>query len=822
MGQQVLATLYANTDKKGSSAALRLNKIDKVTGAAIGEYRWIGELSFPNDAASALIMHIPRTTVELYTDKDFKGKKRVITSTIPNFKNLKIDFKFTDTFHININRLNDILNINDKVSSIRIIEPPAPTSTLLKGIAHLDSKNKNKTYGVIKGKIPKLTMAKEGGMQEVFYKFIFKEAYEKKRSADQDLSIRISHDTRSAPDIYLEFDLFAGDIICMGTKKNSTTRKYYDFVIICTKTVDNVTNITLSGANGETDFDINWAGRLIPSSLSTMNQQHISKYQRTDPNKTYNLLCGPTNNNWACPAPYCCSSAGICGGTSGIQDNTYCTVQNQTGYYTGITSGMYDSTNPPTNLSQLYIDNNYQGGYDSLKIGNYDTLGFLDKKISSLKIPSGLKAALYSEPGFAGSLLYQTNKDTPQLNATINDQASSVRILADAASVPAARPVSQVRFQTSGITNAQDPHPTSANSCSVYYTSLTAECDNGDFSLSTPELQAKYANDTQKLQTIVNEKANLPDSINGICKLNLHGWKRPAGAPTINAAEPGLANRGDPTTWAFCFQEIKDMNLFPNAYNNINTDSMQLNPTVINGLDGDNISYARLAFKKLDQSASGYNAMKNDICKSTNVPNPVNLFPSRLFGIDVNITVDNGAITPSDPKQIMITDVGVYVWNNGTYVKDTGDINSQLDIYNALFTAPTKKQSDAKINFSKKVVFNTKQTNATVYVFGKDFCDNKYLLRTATGVFGINDYLYDSNNNKLESEFSLVDHCSGFINICGSSDLTSQNTLNIRANKIASSINSMKNKPLQSNLLYANFPISLITLADKRIYMSFS
>jgi Vacuolar protein sorting-associated protein 62/Beta/Gamma crystallin len=75
----------------------------------------------------------------------------------------------------------------------------------------------------------------------------------------------------------------------------------------------------------------------------------------------------------------------------------------------------------------VYKDSNYGGSSRELGVGRYNTsdLGIGNDELSSLKVGSGLKATLYKDADFSGSVMICV-QDTPDVGKNVTDQISSI------------------------------------------------------------------------------------------------------------------------------------------------------------------------------------------------------------------------------------------------------------------------------------------------------------------------------------------------------------------------------------------------------------
>jgi hypothetical protein len=83
---------------------------------------------------------------------------------------------------------------------------------------------------------------------------------------------------------------------------------------------------------------------------------------------------------------------------------------------------------------QLYSDNDYQGQSISLAPGTYPmiaALGFPDRSLSSIKIPSGYRVVLYDQPNLRGASYTLTSSRMGLNLIGWNDRASSISIYRD-------------------------------------------------------------------------------------------------------------------------------------------------------------------------------------------------------------------------------------------------------------------------------------------------------------------------------------------------------------------------------------------------------
>ncbi len=81
------------------------------------------------------------------------------------------------------------------------------------------------------------------------------------------------------------------------------------------------------------------------------------------------------------------------------------------------------------NVVKIYVDANYQGKSQDLKVGNYNinqlTIG--NDQLSSIKVPKGFVVTLYADANFTGKTMKVT-QDTPYVGNEFNDMTSSIKV----------------------------------------------------------------------------------------------------------------------------------------------------------------------------------------------------------------------------------------------------------------------------------------------------------------------------------------------------------------------------------------------------------
>lgn len=396
----------------------------------------------------------------------------------------------------------------------------------------------------------------------------------------------------------------------------------------------------------------------------------------------------------------------------------------------------------------------------SLPVGEYPDLqkynGFPDNKLSAIRIPPRFKVELYEHPNFGGVKKVFTSSDFCLVNNNFNDKASSMKVISTAiapvsssapapaparipsapspspapaqtqsapapvpapspasvrtqpAPVPVPAPVSNFT-QQSYILSSTPTERKQQNTCSVYYTTLTDACDKGIFELHEDEITKQYANNPKTLKLILDEKKKLPEP--NVCKVNLYNWRNTSNGPLINSVETGLINRGDPSNWAYCFKPLKNTDELQSMVNNTSSaTSFNIYSSPINSLFGDGISYARLAFKKLD-----YASVKNDACAYINNAYSDSTIPNGMFGLQVD-------------NIMKIKNIGIYNIENGK-IKQSN--KNELEIYKKLFTEEM---------VSSKLMLKPYSASATVYVLGTDTCGIAINNMTASAILNVGDF----------------------------------------------------------------------------------
>lgn len=396
----------------------------------------------------------------------------------------------------------------------------------------------------------------------------------------------------------------------------------------------------------------------------------------------------------------------------------------------------------------IYKHCKYDGWVVKLPLGEHKlaylkSLGFVDNDASSIRIGDGFTVTLYRYDNFGGeSVTFTGPKDVPcfkdyRLNPTtkntFNDRVSSIKVTrtstapgavpapsgqpapspAPATSTPAPAPPINSYFRAESYIKSSSPADRAdTNGCSVYYTNLIDACDSGVFELQDKEIQAQYGNNQNMYNMIMNEKKNLPEP--GVCKIKLQNWKLTSNSPLLNAVEPGLGNRGDPSTWAYCFQPLQGNTTIQTIGASLQgSTNFDLHPTPFTGLFGDNLSYARLAFKKLD-----YASVKNDTCSNINRSYIDPTIPTELIGLRVD-------------SSMIIKGMAVYTVQGGKLVEDK-TLESQTRVYSRLF--------EEKLETTRKLMYNPKSASGTVFVMDKDVCANMTNKMTASAIFNIGDF----------------------------------------------------------------------------------
>lgn len=387
---------------------------------------------------------------------------------------------------------------------------------------------------------------------------------------------------------------------------------------------------------------------------------------------------------------------------------------------------------PPEYFVTVYEHCDYKGWSIQLPIGDFKLVdlekytGFKNEEASSLKIKDGVKVTVYEGTDFSGkSKTFIGPADVKCLvDYLFNDTMSSIKI--QNYSDSAARKKSVFPLE-SHILSTTPSERLDVGGCSVYYTNLVDACDSGVFELSDAEIKNQYEKNPSMYKTIMNEKNKLPEP--GICKVKLHNWKRTDNSPLLNAMESGLENRGNPANWAYCFQPIKDsasLQTMLNTTQNASAITVDSSPFTNVFDSDDNISYARLAFKKLD-----YRNVKNDTCSYINNNYVDTTIPNGMVGMEIDINT------------MIIKKLSFYNIVNG---KMKEDINPNM-------SNPSYKNLFEEEISGRKLLYVPKNASATIYVLVNDACGNAMNRMTASANFNIGDFgikekeLYYSNDS---------------------------------------------------------------------------
>lgn len=292
------------------------------------------------------------------------------------------------------------------------------------------------------------------------------------------------------------------------------------------------------------------------------------------------------------------------------------------------------------------------------------------------------------------------------------------------------KPAEQIQYK-SDYTESESVSDSTVNTinsnlCSVYYVppSLVEECDRGIFQLTNKKLNLRYQKHKHKYKEIMNAKKNLPEP--NICKINLQNWKTTSEAPIINFNDPTNSNRGPLSSWSFCYQDITNepdlINTITKSLEDNNATSIQINPQPLTGIFGDTLSYARLAFKKLD-----FTDVKRDVCSNINISNNMNI-SGDFLGFTLNI--DN----------TMITETAVYSYNiekNKMDVKQPQTENLKIIIGNLVEERldPVKDKPDLYQHVIAPVSRDTR-----IYKFEQNICGSPSLGVMINGILNLSDF----------------------------------------------------------------------------------
>lgn len=260
-----------------------------------------------------------------------------------------------------------------------------------------------------------------------------------------------------------------------------------------------------------------------------------------------------------------------------------------------------------------------------------------------------------------------------------------------------------------------DPRDAS-DTCQVYYTNYVEECDAGIFSMNRTQIEYKYGKDTPGTKTVLDAASKLPEP--GVCKITLDNWKLGSNSPMFNATDTTNQNRGNPENWAYCFQPLNGTNTLENIKKDIaDTSSIVLEPKPIDGIYGDGISYARLAFKNFN-----YSTVKQDVCNKVNKNSTVPQLQGSLLGF----TVDDNMI---------IKDVNLYKQTKTQMVVST---ESQFNVYRKLFEEVVEPDPTTPGYFT--LYLKNKPLGVSIYKYGKTACDTLSLIGYVPGVINLRDF----------------------------------------------------------------------------------
>lgn len=430
----------------------------------------------------------------------------------------------------------------------------------------------------------------------------------------------------------------------------------------------------------------------------------------------------------------------------------------------------------------IYQHCNYKGWNVRLPVGEHRTvylqsLGFVDNQASSLKVAAGFEVILYQDDNFKGPSITLTkntscftNYKLPNSTKTFDNRVSSIKVrriattspAPDSAPAPAPGPNDSYYPSNSHIASLTSKEMADTNGCAVYYTNMINACDSGVFNLHDKEIKKQYGNNQEAYNMIMNEKKKLPEP--GVCKVKLYNWKLAQNSPILNAMEPGLANRGNPSDWAYCFQPLQGNTTMETIQKSMQgSTALTLHPSPLTGVFGDNLSYARLAFKKLD-----YASVKNDACAYVNNGYMDQIIPSGLIGIRVN-------------NNMKITKIGVYKIENGKMVENPA---IQMEIFKKLYKETLN---------GKKLIYSPIAVSSTIFVLGRDVCGNATTSTTASAVFNIGDFgatakqLYQfSSKDSIVGTITDIDKINDNLLVKREEEITKYNGLTDQQQKIIS------------------------------------
>ncbi|QIG60183.1 hypothetical protein [Dishui Lake large algae virus 1] len=275
------------------------------------------------------------------------------------------------------------------------------------------------------------------------------------------------------------------------------------------------------------------------------------------------------------------------------------------------------------------------------------------------------------------------------------------------------------------------------NSCTIYYTPYTRECNKGLFTANSNVLKRMYGSDKKSYDMIMNERKNLPEP--GICKISLNNWKMGSNAPIMNAVDPTNTNRGAPSTWAYCFQEVGNQNQLDSIKTKMsNSKSVNVASNIIKNVYGSNeqTGYARISFSNL-----AYTDIKSDVCtKLKNIGTNITI-PTEMIGFTVNEN-DN-----------TVSKIGIYNYNNNKIeeVVKYSSVNKEAvdKIYGKLFEDKlVVSKTDSNLY---DLVLQPKTVYANIITFDVDACGENNNVGIMTGVFNIIDFYVNSNIPLLQS-----------------------------------------------------------------------